>query len=70
MTKAMLWLRDRLPVDAVVTNGAGNYAIWPGRFLRFRRFGTQLAPTSGSMGFGVPAAVAAKLEHRDRKSVV
>ena len=69
MTSAMLWLRDRLPEDAIVTNGAGNYAIWPGRFLRFRRFGTQLAPTSGSMGFGVPAAVAAKLEHRDRMVV-
>ncbi len=53
-------LRDELPDDAVVTNGAGNYAIWVGRFFRFRRFGTQLAPTSGSMGFGVPAAVAAK----------
>ena len=66
MAKAMLWLRDRLPPDAIVTNGAGNYAIWPGRFLRFRQFGTQLAPTSGSMGFGVPAAVSAKLEHRDR----
>jgi acetolactate synthase-1/2/3 large subunit len=55
----MLWLRARAP-DAIVTNGAGNYAIWPGRFWRYRRFDSQLAPTSGSMGFGVPAAVAAK----------
>lgn len=55
-----LWLRRRLPEDAIVTNGAGNYAIWPGRFLRYRRFGTQIAPTSGSMGFGVPAAVGAQ----------
>ena len=57
---AMRWLRDQLPVDAVLCNGAGNYAIWPQRYLRFRRFGTQLAPTSGSMGYGVPAAIAAK----------
>jgi acetolactate synthase-1/2/3 large subunit len=55
----MLWLRARAP-DAIVTNGAGNYAIWPGRFWRYRRFDSQLAPTSGSMGFGVPTAVAAK----------
>ena len=54
------WLRDRLPEDAVICNGAGNYAIWVQRYLRFRRYGTQLAPTSGSMGYGVPAAVAAK----------
>ena len=66
MGKAMLWLRQHLPPDAIVTNGAGNYAIWPGRFLRFRRFATQLAPTSGSMGYGVPAAVSAAIEHRDR----
>ncbi len=64
--KAMLWLREQLPPDAIVANGAGNYAIWPGRFLRFRRFATQLAPTSGSMGYGVPAAVSAAIEFRDR----
>jgi acetolactate synthase I/II/III large subunit len=55
----MLWLRDHAP-DAIITNGAGNYATWPGRFLRYRRFDSQIAPTSGSMGFGVPTAVAAK----------
>ena len=55
----MLWLRERAP-DAIITNGAGNYATWPGRFLRYRRFDSQIAPTSGSMGFGVPTAVAAK----------
>ncbi|MBH0238237.1 thiamine pyrophosphate-binding protein [Methylobrevis albus] len=54
-------LRDRLPDDAVLTNGAGNYATWVHRFWRFRRFGTQAAPTSGSMGYGLPAAIAAKL---------
>lgn len=41
---------------AIVTNGAGNYAAWLHRFYRFTRFGTQLAPTSGSMGYGLPAA--------------
>ena len=60
MGQVMLALRERLPVDAIVTNGAGNYAIWVGRFMRFREFGTQLAPTSGSMGYGVPAAIGAK----------
>jgi acetolactate synthase I/II/III large subunit len=55
----MLWLRERAP-DAIIANGAGNYATWPGRFWRYRRFDSQIAPTSGSMGFGVPTAVAAK----------
>jgi acetolactate synthase I/II/III large subunit len=65
----MLWLRGHLLEDAIVTNGAGNYAVWVHRYHRFRRFGTQLAPTSGSMGYGVPAAIAAKL-HAPNRSVV
>jgi acetolactate synthase-1/2/3 large subunit len=60
------WLDDRLPDDAIVTNGAGNYATWMHRLFRYRGFGTQLAPYSGSMGYGVPAAIAAKLVHPDR----
>ena len=56
----MVWLRDNLPADAIVCNGAGNYAAWIHRFYRFRRFATQVAPISGSMGYGVPAAVAMK----------
>jgi acetolactate synthase I/II/III large subunit len=55
------WLEQRLPADAILTNGAGNYSTWIHRFHRYRRFRTQLAPTNGSMGYGVPAAVAAKL---------
>jgi len=55
------WLEQRLPADAILTNGAGNYATWINRFHRYRRFRTQLAPTNGSMGYGVPAAVAAKV---------
>ncbi|MEM1429447.1 MAG: thiamine pyrophosphate-dependent enzyme [Pseudomonadota bacterium] len=58
-----------LPDNAIVTNGAGNYAAWLHRYYRYKRFGTQLAPTSGSMGYGVPAAVAAGLRHRDRPVV-
>jgi acetolactate synthase I/II/III large subunit len=55
-----------LPKDAVVTNGAGNYAGWVGRFHRYRHFRSQLAPTSGAMGYGVPAALAAKALQRER----
>jgi len=55
----MFALRRRVP-KAIFTNGAGNFSIWPGRFLRFRRIEQQLGPTSGSMGFGLPAAIAAK----------
>jgi acetolactate synthase-1/2/3 large subunit len=54
-------LSERLPEDAIVANGAGNFASWLHRHFRYKRFRTQLAPTSGSMGYGVPAAVAAKI---------
>lgn len=64
--EVMAWLRDRLPDDAIVCNGAGNYATWVHRFLRFRQYGSQLAPTSGSMGYGTPAAVGAKRMHPDK----
>jgi acetolactate synthase I/II/III large subunit len=53
-------LRDFLPADAVICNGAGNFSLWVHRFYRYRRYGTQLAPIAGSMGYGVPAAVAMK----------
>ena len=59
-------LRERLPPDAIVTNGAGNFSTWAHRFYRYRRFKSQVAPTSGAMGYGVPAAVAAKALHPDR----
>ncbi|HUD87392.1 MAG TPA: thiamine pyrophosphate-binding protein [Xanthobacteraceae bacterium] len=62
----MVWLRDNLPADAILCNGAGNYAAWIHRFFRFRRFGSHVAPASGSMGYGVPAAVAMKRFHPDR----
>jgi acetolactate synthase-1/2/3 large subunit len=62
-------LRRVLPSDAIIANGAGNFAVWVHRFYRYRQFGTELAPTSGSMGYGVPAAIAAKLVH-PRRTVV
>ena len=58
--QALVQLRDYLPADAIFTNGAGNFAIGVGRFLRAQRFGGQLAPNSGSMGYGLPAAIGAK----------
>lgn len=58
-----------LPENAIVTNGAGNYCVWVNRFYSYRGFKTQLAPCSGSMGYGFPAAVAAKLTHPDRPVV-
>jgi acetolactate synthase-1/2/3 large subunit len=64
--RIMQWLRDRLPDDAIVTSDAGNFSGWPNRFLQYRRPGRQLGPTSGAMGYGVPAAVAAKLVHPGR----
>lgn len=62
----MAFLRRRLPDDAVQTCGAGNFTVWAHRFAEFRQFGTQVCPRSGSMGYGVAAAVAAKLVHPDR----
>ncbi len=59
VSQIMFTLRRRAP-DAIFTNGAGNFAIWPGRFLRFRKVEQQIGPTGGSMGFGVPAAIAAQ----------
>ena len=69
MSEIMVWLRGRLPPETIVTNGAGNYAIWVHRFYRYCGFQTQLAPTSGAMGYGVPSAVAAKIVHPERPVV-
>ena len=62
----MAFLRERLPGEAVQTCGAGNFTVWAHRFARFTQFGTQACPRSGSMGYGLPAAVAAQLIHPDR----
>lgn len=60
MGEIMQYLRDTLAADTIMCNGAGNYATWVHRFYPFRHFKSQLAPTSGAMGYGVPAAIAAK----------
>ena len=62
-------LRARLGPDAILTSGAGNFTVWAHRFYVFRRYRTQLAPLSGAMGYGLPAAIAAKLVHPDRDVV-
>ncbi|MGV9007418.1 MAG: thiamine pyrophosphate-binding protein [Brevundimonas sp.] len=66
MSECMTHLRSVLPDDAILTNGAGNFAAWLHRFHRHRARRTQLAPTSGAMGYGYPAAVAAKSACPDR----
>jgi acetolactate synthase I/II/III large subunit len=66
MSAVVRHLAEVLPADAILTNGAGNFAAWLHRFHRHRAMHTQLAPTSGAMGYGYPAAVAAKSVHPDR----
>ena len=69
LAEVMAHLRERLPEDAVITNGAGNYTVWAHRFYEFHRYGTQLAPCAGAMGYGIPAAIAAKLLDPERPAV-
>lgn len=69
MAHVVAELREKLPDNAIVTNGAGNYAAFLHRFFRYRDYRTELAPTSGSMGYGLPASVSAKLTHPDRPVV-
>lgn len=68
--EVIVWLRDRMPPDTIVCNGAGNYAIWLHRYWRHQRLGTQLAPTSGSVGYSVPVGVMAKRQFPDKPVVV
>jgi acetolactate synthase I/II/III large subunit len=71
--EVIAWLSQNLPEDAIVTNGAGNFASWLHRHFRYKGWQhgrrTQLAPTSGSMGYSVPAAVAAKIAAPERTVV-
>jgi acetolactate synthase-1/2/3 large subunit len=62
-------LMHAVPHDTIVTNGAGNYASWAHRFYRYGAMRTQLAPTSGAMGYAVPSGVAAKIVHPQRTVV-
>ena len=63
------WLNQHLPTDAILANGAGNYAGWLHRFYLYRGYPTLLGPTSGAMGYGLPASVAAKIIHPERTVV-
>ena len=65
----MVWLRDNLPADAIVTQGAGNFSGWVHRFYRVRKFGGLVGATSGSMGYGLPAALAMQTIYPDRTVV-
>jgi acetolactate synthase-1/2/3 large subunit len=64
--EVICWLSGRLPEDTIVAGGAGNFAGWLHRHFRYKGFRTQLGSTNGSMGYGYPAAVAAKLARPDR----
>ena len=69
MGRAVTFMRDVLPADTIICNGAGNFSGWWHRFWRYAGFPTQLAPTNGSMGYGVPAAVAASRRYPERTVV-
>lgn len=69
MVAVTAWLSERLPHDVVLTNGAGNFTVWPNKFFKFGPAQRLLAPQSGAMGFGVPAAIAAKIAHPNRTVV-
>ena len=70
LSRIIAWLGERLPADAIIASAAGNYSVWVHRFFRHRRYGSQLAPGSGSMGYGLPAGLAAKLRYPERPVVV
>jgi acetolactate synthase-1/2/3 large subunit len=61
MVAISAWLRDNLPGDVILTNGAGNFTVWPNKFFKFGPKARLLAPQSGAMGYGLPAAIAAKV---------
>lgn len=69
LAQVVEYLSQTLPDDAVISNGAGNYAVWVHRFYRYRSPRSQLAPTNGAMGYGFPAAIAAKLRDPQRSVV-
>jgi len=69
MEQVILNLEDMLPDDAIVANGAGNYASFLGRYYLYKQYRTQLGPTCGAMGYGLPAAIAAKLASPERMVV-
>mgnify|MGYP000505885136 FL=1 len=66
LAQIMASLPSSIPRDAIITNGAGNFATWVHRFYPYGGFKSQLAPTNGSMGYGLPAAIAAKIAEPNR----
>jgi acetolactate synthase-1/2/3 large subunit len=66
LAEVVAWMREKLPRDAIIANGAGNFAGWISRFYRYPGLRTQVAPTNGSMGYGVPAGIAAKVACPER----
>lgn len=70
LSQVMAWLQEVTAPDTIVTNGAGNYAIWVHQFTKYRRYGSQIAPASGAMGFGLPAGIAAALQRPDAPVLV
>ncbi|MBG0510813.1 thiamine pyrophosphate-binding protein [Agrobacterium sp. MOPV5] len=69
MGKVTAYLNEVLPEDVILTNGAGNFTVWPNKFFRFGQRARLLAPQSGAMGYGVPAAIAAKVAFPERTVV-
>ncbi len=69
MSHVIRHITDTMPKETILANGAGNYAVWGHRFHKYRDYRTQLAPTSGSMGYGVPAAIAAKIVAPEREVI-
>ncbi len=69
LATCVTFMRDTLPADTIICNGAGNFSGWWHRYWRYEGFPTQLAPTAGAMGYGVPAAVAAAARFPDRQVV-
>lgn len=69
MVEVSAWLREHLPADVILTNGAGNFTVWPNKFFKFGPQARLLAPQSGAMGYGLPAAIAAKVAFPKRTVV-
>lgn len=70
LTQVIQHLSNTLPADSMITNGAGNYTVWLHRFYRYKQLRTELAPTCGAMGYGLPAAIAAALRYKGSRDVV
>ena len=66
MAAATAYLQEILPEDVIITNGAGNFSVWPNKFFLYGSGARLLAPQNGTMGYGVPAAISAKVAAPER----